>query len=91
MHTAGDTPSRNEDYIQTLQIQVPKGHTALGSCRVEQERDNTSRGSNKGPGIQLVGNAASNTASVLSDPEHTRKRSSRRMVSATELSRPGIH
>ena len=37
-------------------------------------------------GIRLDGNAASNTASAWSVPEHTR---TRRMVSATELSRPG--
>ena len=30
------------------QLHVPRGHTAQGSCRVEQERDNTSRGSNNG-------------------------------------------
>ena len=29
--------------IQTPQLHVPRGHTAQGSCRVEQERDNTSR------------------------------------------------
>ena len=34
--------------IQTPQLHVPRGHTAQGSCRVEQERDNTSRGSNNG-------------------------------------------
>ena len=36
------------DKIQALQLHVPRGHTAQGSCRVEQERDNTSRGSNNG-------------------------------------------
>ena len=36
------------DKIQTPQLHVPRGHTAQGSCRVEQERDNTSRGSNNG-------------------------------------------
>ena len=36
-------------------------------------------------------NAASNTASAWSDPGHTRKRSSRTRVFATELSRPEIH
>ena len=34
--------------IQTPQLHVPRGHTAQGSCRVEQERDNTSRGNNNG-------------------------------------------
>ena len=34
------------DKIQTLQLHVPRGHTAQGSCRVEQERENTRRGSN---------------------------------------------
>ena len=34
--------------IQTLKLQLPRGHTAQGSCRVEQERDNKSRGSNNG-------------------------------------------
>ena len=32
--------------IQTLKLHVPRGHTAQGSCRVEQERDDTSRCSN---------------------------------------------
>ena len=35
-------------------------------------------------GIRLVGNAASNTASAWSDPEHTRKRTSRRRVVTKE-------
>ena len=34
--------------IQTLQLHVPRGYTAQGSGRVEQERDNTSRGNNNG-------------------------------------------
>ena len=34
--------------IQTLQLHVPRGHTARGSCRVEQERENTRHGSNNG-------------------------------------------
>ena len=34
--------------IQTPQLHVPRGHTAQGSCRVEQEWDNTRRGSNSG-------------------------------------------
>ena len=34
--------------IQTPQLHVTRGHTAQGSCRVEQEQDNTSRGSNNG-------------------------------------------
>ena len=36
------------DKILTLQLHVSRGHTAQGSCRVEEERDNTSRGSNNG-------------------------------------------
>ena len=74
--------------IQTPQIHVPRGHTAQGSCRVEQERDNTVAATT---GIRLVGSSASNTASAWSDPEHSRKRSSLRTASATELSRPKIH
>ena len=47
VHTADCTPKQERcDKIQTLQLHVPRGHTAQGSCRVEQERDNTSRGSN---------------------------------------------
>ena len=34
--------------IQTLHLHVPRGHRAQGSCRVEQERDKTGRGSNNG-------------------------------------------
>ena len=50
VHTADDTPSKQErcDKIQTLQLHVPREHTAQGSCRVEQERDDTSRCSNNG-------------------------------------------
>ena len=36
------------DKIQTPQLHVPRGHTAQGRCRVEQERNNTSRGSDNG-------------------------------------------
>ena len=34
--------------LHVCMYDVPRGHTAQGSCRVEQERDNTSRGSNNG-------------------------------------------
>ena len=36
------------DMIQTLQLHVPRGYTAQGSYRVEQERDKTSHGSSNG-------------------------------------------
>ena len=74
--------------IQTPQLHVPRGHAAQGSCRVEQERDNTSRGSNNG---NTTDRKRRQQHRLWSDPEHTRKRSSRRRASATELSRPGIH
>ena len=47
-HRRRHTKQEHCDKIQTLQVHVPMGHTAQSSCRVEQERDNTSRGSNNG-------------------------------------------
>ena len=47
-HRRRRTKQDRRDKIETLQLDVPRGHTAQGSCRVEQERDNTSRGSNNG-------------------------------------------
>ena len=45
-HGRRHTMQERCDKIQTLQLHAPRGHTAQGSCRVEQEWDNTSRGSN---------------------------------------------
>ena len=84
-HRRRHTKQERGDKIQAPQLHTPRRHTAQDSCRVEQEWDNTSRGSNNGD------MTASNTASAWSKPEHTRKRSSRRRASATEVSRPGIH
>ena len=47
-HRRRHTKEERCDKIETLQLHVPRGHAAQGSCRVEQERDNTSRGSNNG-------------------------------------------
>ena len=47
-HRRRHTKQERCDKIQTLRFHVPRGPTAQGSCRVEQERDNTSRGSNNG-------------------------------------------
>ena len=47
-HRRRHTNQEHCDKIQTLRLHVPRGHTAQGSCSVEQERDNTSRGSNNG-------------------------------------------
>ena len=47
-HRRRNTKQERWDTIQTLQLDVPRGYTAQGSCRVEQERDNRSRGSNNG-------------------------------------------
>ena len=47
-HRRRHTKQERRDKVQALQLHVPRGHTAQGSCRVEQERDNTSRGSNNG-------------------------------------------
>ena len=47
-HRSQHTKQERCDKTQTLQLHVPRGHTAQGSCRVEQERDNTGRGSNNG-------------------------------------------
>ena len=47
-HRRRHTKQERCDKIQTWQLHVPRGHTAQGSCRVEPERDNTSRGSNNG-------------------------------------------
>ena len=43
-HCRRRTQQERCNKIQTLKLHVPRGHTAQGSCRVEQERDNTSRG-----------------------------------------------
>ena len=37
-HRRRHTKQERCDKIQTLQLHVPRGHTAQGSCRVEQER-----------------------------------------------------
>ena len=47
-HRSRHPKKERRNKIQTPQLHVPRGHTAQGSCRVEQERDNTSRGSNNG-------------------------------------------
>ena len=50
VHTAVDTPRRNAATRSQHLSFMCQGdiHTAQGSCRVEQERDNTSRGRNNG-------------------------------------------
>ena len=97
MHTADDTPSKNaaarsklcnftcqRDARPRVAAQGPgqlQGRTGTGQHKpLRQQR-----------GLRPDGNAASDTASVLSDPDHTRKRSSCKRETATELSRPGIH
>ena len=47
-HRRRNTKQERRDKIQKLQLHVPRGHTAQGSCRFEQERDNTGCGSNNG-------------------------------------------
>ena len=42
------TKQERRDNVQALQLNVLRGRTALGSRRVEQDRDNTSRCSNNG-------------------------------------------
>ena len=90
VHTADDTPSRNAAtrfkhcYFMCQGDIRPRA--AAGS-----RRNGTTQAVAATTRVRLVGNAASNTASAWSDPEHTQKRSSRRRVSATELSRPGPH
>ena len=90
VHTADDTPSRNavtrSKHCNFMCQGDIRPRAAAGSSR-----NGTTQAVAAVTGIRLVGNAASNTASASSDPEHTRKRSSRRRVSTTELSRPGIH
>ena len=90
VHTADDTPSRNaatrsKHYNFMYQGDI-QPRAAAGSSR-----NATTQAVAATTGIQLVGNTASNTASAWSQPEHTRKRSSRRRASATEVSMPGIH
>ena len=90
VHTADDTPSRNAATRSKHCNFMCQGDTrpraAAGSSR-----NGTTQAAAATTGIRLAGNAASNTASAWSDQEHTRQRSSRRRVSAAELSRPGIH
>ena len=90
VHTADDTPSRDaatrpKQFSFMCQGDI-RPRAAAGSSR-----NGTTQAVAATTGIRLVGNAASNTTSAWSDPEHTRKRSSRRRTSVTELSRPGIH
>ena len=47
-HRRRHTKQERCDKVQTLQLHVPRGYMAQGSCRVKQERDNESRGSNNG-------------------------------------------
>ena len=90
VHTADDTPSRNAatrpKHCHFMCQGDIRPRAAAGSSR-----NGTTQAVAAITGIRLVGNAASKTASAWSDPEHTRKRSYRRRVSATELSRPGTH
>ena len=90
VHTADGTPSRNaatrSKHCNFMCQGDIRPRAAAGSSRNGKTRAVAAI-----TGTRLVGNVASNTASAWSDPEHTRKRSSRRSVSATELSRPGIH
>ena len=115
-HRRRHTKRERRDKIQTLQLHVPRGHTAQGSCGVEQERDNTGRGSTCGdttgrkrrqqhrlrvvrpmmhracgPGHPELSKSYMDMASKLFTLHYTRKRSSQRRASATELSRPGKH
>ena len=89
VHTADDTPRRNaatrSKHLSFMCHGNIRPRAAAGSSR-----NGTTQAVAATTGIRPVGNAASNTASACSDPEHTRKRSSRRRASATELSRPGI-
>ena len=90
VHTADDTPRRNattrSKHLSFMCQGDIRPRAAAGSSR-----NGTTQAVAATTGIRLVGNAASNTASAWSDPEPTRKRSSRRRESATGLSRPGIH
>ena len=90
VHTADDTPSRNAATRSkhcNFMCQGDIRPRAAAGLR----RNGTTQAVAASTGIRLVGNAASNTTSAWSDPEHTWKRSSRRRVTATELSRPGTH
>ena len=90
MHTADDTPSRNaatrSKHCNFMSQGDMRRWAAAGSSR-----NGTTQAVAATTGIPLDGNPASNTTSVWADPEHTRNSVSRRSVSATELSRPGIH
>ena len=90
VHTADDTPRRNAVIRSKHLSFMCQGDIRPGAA-AGSSRNGTTQVAAATTGIRLVGNVASNTASAWSDPEHTRKRSSRRRASATELSRPGIH
>ena len=47
-HRRRHTKQERRDGVITLQPHVPRGHATQGSCRVDQERDNTGRGSSNG-------------------------------------------
>ena len=90
IYTAVDTPSRNaatrSKHCNFMCQGDIRPRAVAGSSR-----NGTIQAVAATTGTRLDGNAASNTASAWSDPEHTRKRSSRRRVIAAELSRPAIH
>ena len=77
VHTADCTPRRNtatrSKHLSFMCQGDIRPRAAAGSSR-----NGTTQAVAATTGIRLVGNASSNTASAWSDPEHTRKRSSRR-------------
>ena len=90
VHTADDTPSRNAATRSKHCNFMCQGDIRPGAA-AGSSRNGTTQAVAATTAIRLVGNTVSNTASAWSEPEHTRKRSSRRRASATEVSRPGIH
>ena len=82
VHTADDTPSRNAATRSKHCNFMCQGDIRLRAA-TGSSRNGTTQTVAGTTGIRLVGNAVSNTASAWSDPEHTRKRSSRRRASAT--------
>ena len=89
-NTADSTPGRNAA-IRSKHCGFMCQRDIRPRADAGASRNGTTQAVAATAGVRPVENAASNTASAWSDPKHTRKRSSRRRVSATELSRPGMY
>ena len=75
VHTADDTPNRNAA-TRSRHCHFMRQGDIRPRATAGSSRNGTTQVVAATTGIRLDGNAASNTASAWSDPEHTRQRSS---------------